>query len=82
MKRFLLIAVAIGAGSVAQAGPLGILSPRGTGPVREVLKTIREQRPVATVAAQTVEGVRGVVEARPVVTFVGNCVNGVCPLQK
>jgi hypothetical protein len=80
MMRYLLIcAVTIGVGAAAQAGPLGILSPRGTGPVRRVVQVIREHRPVATVAAQTVGGVRSLVESRPVATFVGNCANGICP---
>jgi hypothetical protein len=79
MMRYLLICATIGVGAAAQAGPLGILSPRGTGPARRVVQVIREHRPVAKVAAQTVGGVRSVVESRPVVTFVGNCANGICP---
>jgi hypothetical protein len=79
MKRYLLICATIGVGAAAQAGPLGILSPRGTGPARRVVQVIREHRPVATVAAQTMGGVRSLVESRPVATFVGGCVNGICP---
>jgi hypothetical protein len=84
MKRMILTMAIMTMATSAHAGPLGICSPRGTGPVRKVAGQVRTNRPVATATAQTVSNVRAVVEVRPVMTAVRNvveCVGGVCGIK-
>ena len=79
MRRFLLTAAILAtmATTSQAAGRCG-----GFRPIRNAVAAIRgavAQRPLAAVVTQTVEGVKSAVESKPVRTFVGGCVNGVCP---
>jgi hypothetical protein len=81
MTKFILSA-AILATTVASGQAAGRCS--GFRPVRNAVAAVKlkvAERPVATVAAQTVAGLQAVFENRPVRTFFGGCVNGVCPAR-
>ena len=78
MKRFILSAAILAtmAASSQAAGRCG-----GFRPIRNAVSAVKSkftQRPVAAVVTQTAQGVKSAVESKPVRTFVGGCVNGVC----
>jgi hypothetical protein len=73
MKRLIIIAALFAAGTEAQSR---------CGPVRKVAQAVRakfEGHPVRTSAARVVSFPSRVVEAQPVRTVIGSCVNGICP---
>ena len=75
MKRLLILAAMFAAATEAQAGTR-------CGPVRKVASAVRakfEVHPVRLTAAKVVSLPSRVVEAQPVRTVVGGCVNGICP---
>jgi xanthine dehydrogenase iron-sulfur cluster and FAD-binding subunit A len=81
MKRFLMTAAILATTATLSqaAGRCG-----GFRPIRNALAAVKSkvaQRPVASAVAQTVTGFQAVMDARPVRTFVGGCVNGVCPAK-
>ena len=75
MKRLIILAALFAAGTEAQAG-------FRCGPVRKVAHAVRakfEGHPIRLTAARVVSLPSRVVEAQPVRTVIGGCVNGICP---
>ena len=82
MKRLILAAVMVAlSNTAADAGPLRNLVCRircGDGPARRTVRYVVQERPVATVAANTLYATANVIQSRPVANFVQTCVNGQC----
>jgi hypothetical protein len=82
MKRFLMTAaILVTTATMSYAGPLGILSPRGTGPVRQIVQSVRESRPLTSAVSQTVGRVQAIAQAAPLRTAITNCIGGFCPAK-